>query len=162
MTPHRCAIHRAAGQNAKPLACRHFPRVSLQDARGISVSLSRFCLTAAELLFDPAMPLEIVEAPPAFPSGDTYDGLNAVDALPPLVAPGMLMDLEAYDTWEHHMLAVLARSSSPDAALDRLALDVERLRAWRPAHGPLVATIAHLGPDDRGAHGARLTARDRR
>ena len=154
VTPHRCAIHRAAGQDAKPVACRQFPRVSLQDARGISVSLSHFCPTAAELLFDPVIPLEIVEGPPAFPPGDSYDGLNAIDALPPLVAPGMLMDLEAYDAWEHHMIAVLDRPSSPDAALDRLAVDVERLRGWRPAHGPLVATIAQLGPDNQEAHSA--------
>ena len=107
MTPHRCAIHRVAGHDAKPLACRQFPRVSLQDARGISVSLSHFCPTAAELLFGPGVPLEIVEAPPAFPSTGDYDGLNAMDALPPLVAPGMLMDLEAYDAWERHMVAVL-------------------------------------------------------
>jgi Fe-S-cluster containining protein len=154
MTPHRCAIHRVAGHDAKPLACRQFPRVSLQDARGISVSLSHFCPTAAELLFGPGVPLEIVEAPPAFPSTGDYDGLNAMDALPPLVAPGMLMDLEAYDAWERHMVAVLSRSSSAAAALDRLASDVELLRAWRPSHGPLVDVMARLAADTQKAHGA--------
>ena len=164
VTPHRCAIHRAAGQDAKPVACRQFPRVSLQDARGISVSLSHFCPTAAELLFEPGVPLEVVEAPPAFPSAEGYDGLNAVDALPPLVAPGMLMDLEAYDAWERHMVAVLSPiiicgcSARPARVGCR---DPSRLatvsRALGRSHG--AAHGGHAGGSRRRAQGTWRTKR---
>ena len=57
-----CAIHRDIGEPALPSACRHFPRVALVDARGIRITLSHFCPTAAGLLFDDT-PLRIVAAP---------------------------------------------------------------------------------------------------
>ena len=46
----RCAIHSALGHDALPLACRQFPRVSVTDPRGVSVTLSHYCPTAAALL----------------------------------------------------------------------------------------------------------------
>jgi hypothetical protein len=55
----RCRWQRALGHAALPLACRQFPRVSLVDPRGISVTLSHYCPTAAQLL-DDDRPAEIV------------------------------------------------------------------------------------------------------
>ncbi len=42
-----CVIHREAGIDALPSACRHFPRKFLRDGRGTFISLSHFCPTAA-------------------------------------------------------------------------------------------------------------------
>jgi len=152
-TPHLCAIHRLAGPEVKPVACRQFPRVALHDARGVSVTLSHFCPTAANLLFDD-VPLAVVNNPDAFPPDETYEGLNAVDALPPLIAPGMLMDIASYDAFECHMVDVFARASSAISAVDQLAEDVERLRAWKPTHGSLIDAVAELGRATRRAPGA--------
>ncbi len=157
-TPPLCAIHRLAGPTVKPMACRQFPRVTLHDQRGVSVTLSHFCPTAADLLFEDVL-LAIVDGPGAFPPDETYEGLDALDALPPLIAPGMLMDLESYDAFERHMVDVFARSSSAALALDRLAEDVERLRTWKPTQGRLVDAVAQLTIDTRlQAHGTGPTA----
>jgi len=147
-TPPLCAIHRLAGPAVKPVACRQFPRVALHDPRGVSVTLSHFCPTAADLLFD-HVPLAIVNGPVAFPPDETYEGLNALDTLPPLIKPGMLMDLESYDAFERHMVAVFAHSSSAMSAIDQIAADVEDLRGWKPAHGPLLDAVAQLTVDTR-------------
>jgi len=137
--PGRCAIHRVLGPEALPSACRHFPRVSLLDPRGVAVTLSHFCPTAASLLFDDG-PLTVAEDPPGFVGVMEYEGLDARDALPPLLSPGMLMDLESYAAWEAHALDVLDDMCLPsaEAALAVLAGEVERLRTWTPRQGPLV------------------------
>jgi hypothetical protein len=80
-----CAIQRVRGHAALPAACQHFPRQVLMDPRGVFVSLSHFCPTAAELLFSHEGPVEIVEGPPAVPDGEP-EGLDARDVLPPLLA----------------------------------------------------------------------------
>jgi Fe-S-cluster containining protein len=140
-----CEIHRVLGEGALPAACRHFPRVALRDGRGTFVTLSHFCPTAAASLLRGDVPLEIVKAPPAFPDID-YDGLDAVDALPPLLHPRMLMDLEGYAAWETHMVRRFAVDATPESALDALARDVEDLRRWRPGGAALAEVIAALPP----------------
>jgi hypothetical protein len=124
----------------------------------VSVSLSHFCPTAADLLFEEGVPLTVVDEPAAYSAHETYEGLTAIDALPPLIAPGMLMDLDAYDAFERHMVAVLARSPSAVAALAQLAGDVEHLRRWRPAHGPLIAVVNGLTAATREVDGTGHTA----
>ena len=96
-----CAVQRALGHDALPLACRQFPRVSLRDPRGVSVTLSHYCPTAASLLGSPR-PVTIVRDAPAFPEGAEYlrsrrdDGAAAAaaarraDGLGELVAVGEL------------------------------------------------------------------------
>src|SRR5205823_14603361 len=69
-----CVIHRDLGQPMLPAACRHFPRLAVRDARGTFISLTHRCPPAAALLFRDDVPIEIVEAPPAFPDVD-YEGL---------------------------------------------------------------------------------------
>ena len=141
-----CVVHRDLGESALPLTCRHFPRLAVRDARGTFVTLSHFCPTAASMLFREDVPLEVVESPRAFPPRD-YDGLAVgADDLPPLLTPRMLMDLEAYSTWERHMVRRCADAVSPESVLASLALDARELGAWRPGATSLVEAIRGLTP----------------
>lgn len=133
---HLCVVHRDLGETSLPATCRHFPRVSLRDVRGTFVSLSHFCPTAASMLFRRDVALAIERTPKAFPAED-YEGLTVAEGdLPPLLHPGMLMDLEGYSAWESHMVARCADpQASPESVLATLARDVGILRGWRP--GPI-------------------------
>ncbi len=144
--PALCAIHRVLGPEALPTACRHFPRVCLLDARGTSITLSHFCPTAASLLFEEG-PIAVVDDAPRFPADPTWEGLDARDTLPPLLAPGMLLDLEDYAAWETRALAVLDDDRhSPERALEILAADVERVRTWTPRRGPFLTLLSGSDP----------------
>jgi Fe-S-cluster containining protein len=151
----RCRVHGALGHAALPLACRQFPRVCLTDPRGVRVSLSHYCPSAAARLFDEALPLTIVRAPDAFPAGGEYDGLDARDAFPPLLRPGVLMDWETVDALEQLGVALFAaETASPRAALDRFAAICEALRGWRAADGPMAGRLRAIAADTAGAAGA--------
>lgn len=76
------------------------------------MSLSHYCPTAAKLLLREDVPLEVVAQPPAFASGP-HEGFDAREELPPLLRPGMLMDLPAYDRWERHVVDSLGREDVP-------------------------------------------------
>ena len=150
-----CTVHRQIGEDALPSPCRHFPRVVTLSPLGVSVTLSHYCPTAAGMLFvdprsvippggedsagprgsrDPA--LSIVESPEAFPPEWPYEGLDARDALPPLLRPGVLMDWPSLEHWERFAVAVLAEEGlGPESALDVLATAAEEARRWTPAHG---------------------------
>ncbi len=139
-----CAVHRELGAGALPSTCRLFPRIAVADRRGTFITLSHYCPTAASMLFRTDVPLEVVEAPLAFPPGD-YEGLDARTAWPPLLRPGVLMDHEDYDAWERHAVARCAGQASPDAVVASLARDAEILRAWTPGGSrSLRETIAAL------------------
>jgi Fe-S-cluster containining protein len=145
----RCAVHRHLGLEALPPACRDFPRMATLTPLGASITLSHYCPTAASLLFAPvilrdsALPgpegsaVSIVESPPAFPSSWPHEGLDARDALPPLLRPGVLMDWPSLERWERFAVAVLGdEGRSPEAALDLLAATAEEVRRWSPEDGP--------------------------
>ncbi|HET7220153.1 MAG TPA: hypothetical protein VFJ02_18990 [Vicinamibacterales bacterium] len=160
-----CRVHRELGPASLPMACRQFPRVALHDARGVLISLSHYCPTAAGLLIDPP-PLTIVAAPsPLALSGDV-EGLDARDALPPLLTPEMLTDIEGYDAWERRAIAMLARDIDPGTALHAIARTTQRIQSWRPGCGSLAAEVhrqfdvASISEheEDEGADGARVTA----
>jgi hypothetical protein len=147
----RCVLHHALGHEALPLACRQFPRVSLTDPRGTFVTLSHFCPTAAAQLFRHDVPLDVVENAAAFPPGAEYVGLDARDALPPLLRPGMLCDLDGFAVWEASGVRLFADDArSPEEALDELAYATERIRDWRPADGSLTGRVrgAFAAADD--------------
>lgn len=140
-----CAIQRALGHAALPIACQHFPRVCLIDDRGVSATLSHYCPTAAATLFDAPGPLGIVTGPPMLDRGVEWEGLDARGEWPPLLRPGCLMDLESYDAWERLGVAVFARDDlSAEAALALVAEATERIRSWRPSERaePLVERVA--------------------
>ena len=127
-----CQVHRNLGESMLPSACRQFPRVTLTDARGTWITLSHFCPTAARLLFTP-IPLRIVAAPERLALSGAAEGLDATDALPPLLRPGMLMDLEGYTAWEQAAVELLG-SAGPDAVAALAALQEagRTIRRWSP------------------------------
>ena len=100
-----CAIHRDGGPHLMPSACRNFPRVSLRDARGVFVTLSHYCPTAAGLLVD-ARYIAIVPAPASLSLDGDAEGLDATAVMPPLLRRGMLMDFDGYAAWEQEAIAV--------------------------------------------------------
>ncbi len=150
-----CAIHRQAGPEYLPSACRHFPRVVLRDPRGTFVTLSHFCPTAAATLLAPP-PLRIVEAPPSIALNGALEGLDASSVLPPLLRPGMLMDYDGLTAWERAGIAVLDSDDlDADAALEVIAAATAAVTQWLPGHGSLAESV------DRAFSGA-LNATERR
>jgi len=137
-----------------------FPRSVLIDPRGTFISLSHFCPTAAALLFIDAPPASIVDAPASLVNVGPLDGLDARSAWPPLLRPGVLMDLESYAVWEQYGVELLTRDGvAPEAALSSLDLAAARIAGWIPGEESLLqrvrdafATIAPatavLGADD--------------
>ena len=139
-----CTIHRIAGAAALPSACRHFPREVLRDPRGTFISLSHFCPTAARLLLDAnaSNALEVITAPASLCLEEPVEGMDALDALPPLVRPGLLGDFEGYEAWERGSLAVLARPDlTPSAALDIIDAATEDIREWVPGAETLATRV---------------------
>jgi Fe-S-cluster containining protein len=136
-TRRRCRAHEALGHAALPLACRQFPRVSVIDPRGVSVTLSHFCPTARAMLDNPGS-CEIMTGASAFPAGGEYEGLDVRDALPPLLRPDMLMEWESWWLWEAESVALIAAGADePASALATLAAAIDLLDAWTPDRGPL-------------------------
>lgn len=134
---HLCAIHHAGGHAVLPVSCRMFPRLVLQDGRGTSISLSHFCPTAAALLFQESgnswLPVGIVAAPPALADVGPLEGLDARDAWPPLLRPGVMMDLESYAAWERLGVELLTREGvGPAVSLDALATATAGITTWSP------------------------------
>jgi Fe-S-cluster containining protein len=136
-----CLIHRALGSDALPSACRHFPRKIVIDRRGTLISLSHFCPTAAATLLAPGT-LSIVEALPPLRLSGPIEGLDASDALPPLVRPGLLCDIQGYDEWERAGTSVFARPDLGfETCLDIVAAATESIRGWKPGGEPLADRV---------------------
>jgi Fe-S-cluster containining protein len=131
-----CSIHRHAGPGALPSACRHFPRMVLRDDRGTFIGMSHFCPTAAAMLLEDG-PVSIGEAPATLDVRD-LDGFEARAALPPLLRPGLLMDLDAYSAWESACIQALGRDDLDlELALGVIASATARARTWKPGNVPL-------------------------
>lgn len=130
-----CQIQRATGHQSIPLACRQFPRQSVIDPRGASVTLSHYCPTANAHLERATGPVTIVEGGAAFPRFGEYVGLDADPDVPPLLHPRCLMAWEQW--WLIESRAVTLVSEHPESALHRLARAVEYLHAWRPETAPI-------------------------
>jgi hypothetical protein len=93
-------------------------------------------------LLDARDPVTIVLDPPAFPPAGEYVGLDAATALPPLLAPDMLMDWDAWWEFERRSVAwIVEAPGSCRNAVDALATAVEHVRTWRPGHGLLVDRV---------------------
>lgn len=132
-----CEIHRVGGHAALPLTCRMFPRQVLHDQRGTFISLSHFCPTAAALLFaDEDVPAGIVDAGASLAGDEALDGLNARDVWPPVLKPGVMMDLDSYAAWERSAVELLTRSGvAPLVAIRSLADVSSRIAEWTPSAG---------------------------
>lgn len=137
----QCAVHRELGMGSLPLACRQFPRQVLEDGRGMFITLSHYCPTAARLLVEkPAF--AIVPAPQNLRLDDELEGLHATDALPPLLKPDLLTDLPGYDAWERGCLGTLdTHPGTAGDALNAIAAATKRLERWRPGAGTLTAAV---------------------
>lgn len=149
---HHCAVHAAMGHEALPASCRHFPRVCLIDDRGVRVSLSHYCPTAATMLFQHQGPLEIVSGPPALSGLTMPEGLDVRHGLPPRLTQSVLMDLEAVTAWERVVVGTLAGpdapAGTPAEALARLRAYAERLVQWSPGETSLTMLIDGLRASD--------------
>jgi Fe-S-cluster containining protein len=147
-----CAIHRLGSSAALPVSCRMFPRVVLHDARGTFISLSHFCPTAASMLCSAAGPVTIVDAPETLTGAGDLDGLDARDAWPPLLRPGVLMDVESYGVWEARAIELLTGDGRPAAdALAVLDAVTAAITSWSPGGGALRDAI------ERAFEGERAT-----
>lgn len=117
-----CVFHGAPGCGvyaSRPASCVHFPYRCLIDQRGLHVTLSHYCPTAASLLFAPGGPTEVVAGPSPVAGVDIPEGLDARESLPPLESPDRLMTWEAFSDWE-------------------------RAEVARPATAPTMADAVHL------------------
>lgn len=150
----RCRIHGALGHAALPLACRQFPRVVVHDPRGVSVTLSHYCPTAASLVLQPEADglVAVLSDTRAFPSAAEYIGLDARRAMPPLLRPNLLMDWESWWEVERSAVALLTSpSESVEASLARLRAAVEHARAWTPgSEGTLLEQVRSAFDPSRG------------
>ena len=166
-----CRVHRDVGEEYLPVACRQFPRVALHDARGTLISLSHYCPTAASMIASVASRdrFAIVRAPSSLAIDGVVEGLDARDALPPLLAPGLLMDIEGYDSWERRAIELFADGTHSAAACIAAIADAShRLQRWRPGDEPLAAAVAREfefasareDDEDLEADVARLAAAD--
>jgi Fe-S-cluster containining protein len=136
-----CAVQRQMGHDHLPSACRHFPRVVVLDPRGTFITLSHVCPTAARMLIAGGG-AGVVTGAPGFDEHVIWEGLDARDALPPLVQPGVLWEWDAWDVWERSVPARLAADgASPEAALATLGAAVTRVARWRPGEVPLVDQV---------------------
>jgi Fe-S-cluster containining protein len=96
----------------RPLSCMHFPYVCMIDPRGVHVTLSHYCPTAAAMLFEHDGPIEVVEGPSPVPSLPIPEGLDARESLPPLdvSAPSgtlRLLSWDEFSRWERNELKAI-------------------------------------------------------
>lgn len=108
-----CVFHhgRCAVYEHRPLSCMHFPYVCTIDPRGVHVTLSHYCPTAAALLFEHQGPIEVVEGPSPVPLLEIPEGLDAREALPPIDTRSdrpRLLSWEEFSQWERDELQTLA------------------------------------------------------
>ena len=137
----RCTIHAQRGESALPVSCRHYPRVILRDRLHTRISSSHYCPTAVSMLFAPGA-LTIVDAAGRLAIDEPLEGLDAREALPPLLRPGMLMDLAGYEAWEAECVATFASEDDGSRALNVITRATDIARAWTPNEGALVDMVA--------------------
>jgi hypothetical protein len=150
----RCSLQVTGGEALLPTACRHFPRVLLLDTRGVLITLSHFCPTAAALLVDGGS-IAVVEARPPLALSGPLEGLDARDTFPPLLRPGMLMSVDDYGRYEQACLSAFASASQAGAALADISRATETIRWWQPGAGTLARHIDRAFASSSGATAGR-------
>jgi hypothetical protein len=134
-----CAIHRDLGPRALPVACQHFPRVVVADPRGVTLTLSHVCPTAADLLFDEVAGWsEVVHHGRVVLDGVEWTGLDAREALPPQVHGSLLWDWDSMTAFEKRALDLLGRVTPRHALgiVDAAARSLSRFE-----RGPLLTRV---------------------
>jgi len=163
-----CAIHRQLGPDRLPSSCAHFPRVCLIDEDAIYVTLSHYCPTVADLLFeapaDDDWPASeptgdgrlagAVATVPGLLAGIEVEGLDARGHLPPLLRPGMLADRASYRRWERYVVEELAAGRGrPEARLRRVAAATDAVVAWSPSTSRSLEEHVRRCFEDEGQEG---------
>ena len=118
-----CAVH-----PMRPASCEHFPFVCVTDPRGVHVSLSHYCPTAAELLFTATAPVTVVAGHAVRADGREPEGLDARESLPPVdddrpARSPRLMDWDQVTRWEHDLVTTLANDRRVPGAPDLRLFD---------------------------------------
>lgn len=134
----RCTVY-----DRRPMSCVHFPFVCVTDARGVHVTLSHYCPTAAALLFDHRGPIEIVEGPAPIPEVEIPEGLDARESLPPLRAPNLLMSYDEFSEWEKtelETLPLLAGNSEFAPVIERF-LAAKLFASWAAYQGDGITSV---------------------
>jgi hypothetical protein len=155
-----CRIETALGHEALPLSCRQFPRILLVDGRGWHLTLSTWCGTAAGMVTCPVagatdfLSYDHISADPRV----HLEFLDARDAWPPLLRPGVLAGLGAYDAWEARVLEDFLRPvADGQRDLSEAMLDLVRwtewVRDWRRADGALEVRVMGRWRVNRGQLG---------
>ena len=86
--------------------------------------------------------LGIVDARAPLLLDSDMEGLDARDALPPLVRPDLLCDVEGYDAWERSGIAILAQANPGYlTCLDDFAAATEHVRQWKPGGRSLTKSV---------------------
>jgi Fe-S-cluster containining protein len=129
-----CVFHngRCTVYQHRPLSCVHFPYVCLIDARGVHVTLSHYCPTAASLLFEHEGPIEIVEGPSPVPALDIPEGLDARESLPPL-AESSSSPKSAASARASTSAKATAHKSAPRQAPSPRLMSFEEFSNWERA-----------------------------
>jgi hypothetical protein len=167
------------GHDALPVACQQFPRISIIEPRGVSITLSCFCPTALAMLDEADQTPEsgglterirIIDAPALATAAP--DGLDARTSLPPALRPDVLMDWDSWWEFERRAVDLCNREEPLRAILARLSAIIEQIRPWTPGDGELMARVceaferdgddARGGGDSRGGVGAHSALRLRR
>ena len=140
-----CVFHddRCTVYEHRPMSCVHFPYVCLIDARGVHVTLSHYCPTAASLLFAHRGAIEIVEGPPPIPGLEIPEGLDARESLPPLRSPDVLMSFDEFSEWEKNELKTLAAMAgeSEFAPVIERFLAAKQFASWAAYQGDGITSI---------------------
>ncbi len=153
----------ADGARPLPSACRHFPRVVVLDPRGTFITLSHVCPTAARMLIAGG-PADVVTDAIGFDEHAVWEGLDARDALPPLLRPaccgtGRRGILGAGDSRPSRCLTPPEQRRSHLETSVRLI--AELAPRWRAAAGTWSARPSTRAEPQRYGSGVLATARAR-
>jgi hypothetical protein len=110
------------------------------EPEGVSLSLSHYCPTAADLLFDGTRAFSLVTNAPAFPGTWPFEGLDATGTYPPLLRPGVLLGLDGLRAFEEEAVRVLA-TGDLWSSVGAIESAVAEVRSWTAARGPLPPLI---------------------
>ena len=141
----RCTIY-----EHRPMSCVHFPYVCLIDSRGVHVTLSHYCPSAASLLFEHEGPIEIVEGPSPVPALDIPEGLDARESLPPAsptatAGKPRLMSWNEFSEWERTELKTLGELTAglPFPSVIERYLAAKLFASWAAYQGDGTSAVRH-------------------
>jgi hypothetical protein len=112
----------------------------------VSVSLSHYCPTAAASLFRGSEDFGVIAEPGAFPGDWPFEGLDARDAFPPFLRPGVLLGFDGLRSFEDQAVRALTRGEvwSSMAVIEAA---IESARSWTVERGALCDLIRSSFPE---------------